>query len=226
MASDRSSHHSSPTDFQKAARKYSKRNKPITSEFNCRLIKQSDTVRSNERVQELTINKLCVESIGLVGREKEKEQLQSCLSRLLFHDRNDDHDHSDMHKELVFIQGYSGIGKSSLANTLEDTIRKMDHGVFLRGKFDLSNNDKPYSGIANAFGQLCQQIQASEVSHKIGASLVAQLASDVHLLSRLVPELIDILPESERKNMVVDAIVSTWQPDTRDGNMSFEFWLV
>ena len=77
-------------------------------------------------------------------------------------------------KELVFIKGYSGVGKSTLASFLEKSVTggnsskstrgqsgDNNSGVFLRGKFDLNNRDEPYSGIASAFSEICRTVRTS-----------------------------------------------------------------
>jgi predicted ATPase len=63
-------------------------------------------------------------------------------------------------KELVFIKGYSEVGKTSLAYTLEKSVIEMKRGIFVRGKFDSHNDDEPYAGIAAAFGEICRRIKA------------------------------------------------------------------
>jgi adenylylsulfate kinase-like enzyme len=36
-------------------------------------------------------------------------------------------------KELVLMKGCSGVGKSTLANTLEDKVHDLKNGIFVRG---------------------------------------------------------------------------------------------
>ncbi|WP_260854650.1 ATP-binding sensor histidine kinase [Paraburkholderia sp. BCC1884] len=51
---------------------------------------------------------------------------------------------------LVLIAGYSGIGKSAVANELQKALLPRG-GLFLAGKFDQFKRDIPYSTLANAF---------------------------------------------------------------------------
>eukprot|EP00526_Cylindrotheca_closterium_P001715 CAMPEP_0113611520 /NCGR_PEP_ID=MMETSP0017_2-20120614/5600_1 /TAXON_ID=2856 /ORGANISM="Cylindrotheca closterium" /LENGTH=1077 /DNA_ID=CAMNT_0000520473 /DNA_START=45 /DNA_END=3278 /DNA_ORIENTATION=- /assembly_acc=CAM_ASM_000147 len=166
---------------------------------------QKPSMRSHEAVQELTINKLRYESIGLVGREKETKTLKSRLRRLVDGHNKD----GGMKKELIFLKGYSGAGKSKLADSLERTVKKTQNGIFVRGKFDLNNKDKPYSGIVEAFGAICQKIARRLQSKKnkegnlsdIGNEILAKLGSSAQLLVSLIPELEAILPVSDEGSL-------------------------
>ena len=57
-------------------------------------------------------------------------KLKSCLERTC--------SEQDTRKELVFIKGYSGVGKSTLARTLEQSVGDMKNAVCVQGKFDLN----------------------------------------------------------------------------------------
>ena len=86
-------------------------------------------------------------------------------------------------KELVFIDGYSGVGKSALVSALQQQQQQQCQGqgrqastntnitsrnnnnnlnnnmmVMVQGKFDSNNNDVPYSGLVDALGDLCWKI--------------------------------------------------------------------
>eukprot|EP00980_Cylindrotheca_fusiformis_P013153 scaffold3327_cov61-Cylindrotheca_fusiformis.AAC.1 len=65
---------------------------------------------------------------------------------------------SNVYKELVFIKGYSGVGKSSLAKTLEKEINSRKDGIYVEGKFDFNASNEPCSGIASAFGEMCKRL--------------------------------------------------------------------
>jgi hypothetical protein len=70
--------------------------------FEESLCNTTPDLKNNENIQKLTINKLHYDSIGLVGREQESATLKACLDRLL--------SEQDTRKELVFLNGYSGVG--------------------------------------------------------------------------------------------------------------------
>jgi DNA replication protein DnaC len=102
-----------------------------TPEFE---VRRSDrkSYKNNINIQQLAINKLRYDSIGLMGRERETETLQSCFNRTT---KNNEHGR----KELILIKGYSGVGKSMLANSLEKSALDTENGIFVRGKFDINN---------------------------------------------------------------------------------------
>ena len=62
-------------------------------------------------------------------------------------------DFEDAQNELILIKGYSGIGKSALARTLENDMGAS--GIYVEGKYEFTSTDEPYSGVAQAFGRLC-----------------------------------------------------------------------
>ena len=114
--------------------------------------------------------------MDLVGRKEEIKILNNCLTRMTQADDTNDHHPTSLEdeellspstrkKELIFIQGYSGVGKSTLAYTLEKTVTDMPDGIFLRGKFDFSS-DEPYGGIAKVFGELFLTVQMLQEQDK------------------------------------------------------------
>lgn len=189
-----------------------------TKSSELKLMGRSSTIQSNSQMlSELTINKFDIKSLGLIGRENEIEALRSCYERMV-DEKEDDVPHpekastqsliqSQAHKELVFISGYSGVGKSSLAKTLEKDINATNRGVFVEGKFDLNDTDEPYSGIATAFGEICKKLMKLRESTKVtkrsdpssfGSRLSAALGSMTTLLTNLIPELDGMLPMARR----------------------------
>jgi len=186
------------------------RSDPKQSELKLIASKRSSALSSRTTQQvlsELTINKFDMKSVGLIGRDAEIATLKSCLERVMTapSDKNEARQGtqttktSQGHKELVFIKGLSGAGKSSLAKTLENDInRKGQGGAFVEGKFDLTSSDAPYSGIAAAFGAICQFVldknnEVSAASTSIAESIVSSLGEEVQLLIHLIPELRDVV---------------------------------
>eukprot|EP00980_Cylindrotheca_fusiformis_P026020 scaffold15205_cov128-Cylindrotheca_fusiformis.AAC.5 len=157
--------------------------------------------------------------MGLIGREREIEILRSCYLRMM-ENKSAPYDQSisaqsltqsNVHKELVFISGYSGVGKSSLAKTLERETGETTEGIYVEGKFDLKASDEPYSGIASALGQICKRLltrhdqsfkkaNTRDVLLSFGSRLSAALGPSASLLSNFIPELQDILPSMRRNS--------------------------
>ena len=114
-------------------------------------------------------------------------------------------------RQLVFIKGGSGTGKSSLAQTLQALVKRpQEHGgIYMTGKFNLKNHGQgmnqtatlsdasttmrmsegePSAAIAAACGQLCGDIFAGSNQKQIRQKLVGELeASEVAVLTKVIP---------------------------------------
>jgi hypothetical protein len=77
----------------------------------------------------------------LYGREREIDALLAAFERVVAHGT----------PELVLVSGYSGIGKSSVANELHKVLVP-PRGLFASGKFDQYKRDIPYATLAQASG--------------------------------------------------------------------------
>ena len=78
----------------------------------------------------------------LYGREAEIEQLMDTYERM-----------SQGNTELLYIAGYSGVGKTALVHEMRREVL-MRQGIFIEGKFDQLQRTLPYSAWARAFTQL------------------------------------------------------------------------
>lgn len=137
--------------------------------------------------------KLNTTSLGVIGRDQEISTLRRCFERLTTLDDDkdaDDDSESFCQNELVFISGYSGSGKTSLAETLKEQVSS-SNGVYVEGKYAFSSIDEPYTGIARAFGALCNKFNdcPPEVISEIGKTISASMEGEVEMLMGLVPEL-------------------------------------
>eukprot|EP00980_Cylindrotheca_fusiformis_P025741 scaffold14558_cov137-Cylindrotheca_fusiformis.AAC.6 len=191
------------------------------------LSRSSNIQKNNSMLSGLTINKLNIKAIGFIGREREIEVLESCYHRMKEEETErapycdqstsvQSLTQSNLYKELVFIRGYSGVGKSSLAKTLKNEVEETTEGTYVEGKFDLNASGEPYSGIASAFDQICKHIaKRHETSRKngdpsgddslrFGSRLLAELGPATDMLSYLIPQLQYILPSIRRNNRNFD----------------------
>ena len=122
---------------------------------------------SMKRMEEtFTANKLRFSSLELVGREKELQILQECFERCCGSDGGTGTTTTTTTtgggtRELVFLKGGSGTGKTSLAkHFVKRNNIKMAPVVVGFGKFDfLIRDDKPLSGFVDAFSSLFIQLQ-------------------------------------------------------------------
>ncbi|CAJ1961451.1 unnamed protein product [Cylindrotheca closterium] len=162
------------------------------------LMELKRSTKNNARVQGPRQSKLRYGSIEFVGREVESEILHSRLRRVVTNSNGQDPQQG--FKEFVVIKGDGGVGKSALSQRLQGWTNELDNAIFVKGKFGLATNT-PYSGIAQAFGKVCQEAHLKKLkdgSSSVGNLLISELGSEVHLLVTLIPELQIILPEEER----------------------------
>ncbi len=82
----------------------------------------------------------------LYGRDKEIRQLYESFTRV-----------SSGNSELFLISGFSGIGKTSLVDTIYNTAFEKN-GRFIRGKFQHIEDGIPYAAISDVFTDLVMQI--------------------------------------------------------------------
>src|ERR1700687_1605399 len=83
----------------------------------------------------------------LYGREREIDTLLASFDRVV----------ANGIPELVLVSGYSGIGKSSVANELHKVLVP-PRGLFASGKFDQYKRDIPYATLAQAFQTLLRRL--------------------------------------------------------------------
>jgi predicted ATPase/signal transduction histidine kinase len=117
----------------------------------------------------------------LYGREQELAALLSTFQRVI----------DSGTPELVLISGYSGIGKSSLVQELEQPVIR-EQGIFAFGKFDQYKRDIPYAIFVQAFTEVVLEILAT------GEAQVAdwreQLRAALGINGQLI---VDVIPAVE-----------------------------
>ena len=92
--------------------------------------------------------------------------------------------------EFILVAGYSGVGKSSVVNSLHQGILPL-RGLFVSGKVDQYQRGIPYATLAHAFRTLVRQLLTktdSEVSQWRG-TLREALGSNGQLMVNIIPEL-------------------------------------
>lgn len=115
----------------------------------------------------------------LFGRDAEVASLLDLYGRTSRGNRN-----------LVYIAGYSGIGKSRLVDHLQRPVAEAD-GWFATGKFDLYRRDLPYSAFVSAIGDLVRQVLTLPEPEldEIRIRLTDELRGSAGALTDLVDEL-------------------------------------
>jgi PAS domain S-box-containing protein len=115
----------------------------------------------------------------LYGREREVNALLGAFNRVVAHGM----------PELVFVSGFSGVGKSSVVNELHKVL-VLPRGLFAAGKFDQYKRNIPYATLAQAFQTLIRQIlvkSEAEVDQWRGA-LAEAVGPSGQLIVNLIPE--------------------------------------
>ncbi len=116
----------------------------------------------------------------LYGRQKEVEQLLKSFEQVC-----------DGGREVWFVAGYSGVGKSSLIRELQKPVSQ-HNGHFITGKFDQFRKSTPYSAFVDAFRELVRQL--------LGEPEASLMEWRQKILQALGPNgqiIIDVLPEVE-----------------------------
>eukprot|EP00956_Cyclotella_meneghiniana_P019693 scaffold34064_cov121-Cyclotella_meneghiniana.AAC.9 len=153
-------------------------------------------------LQGLDMDKLSVSGLPIsefeIAREEEFETIKSCYNRCLLESC-----------EVAMIKGESGTGKSWFAYRVGKHIIS-EGGLFLTGKFDKTNEDKPFLALASALDQYCDLLIVLKENDNarfksIVDSLKAALGRDAHQLFNVIPKLEIILHDrSTRHDYHVD----------------------
>ena len=115
----------------------------------------------------------------LYGRHQELQQIFAIFARV-----------SKGDKALLFVSGYSGIGKTSLIKEVYKPLTK-ENGYFISGKYDQYNKTSPYSAFISAFTQLIQQClyRDKKQQEQLKERLISALGSNAQLMTELIPSL-------------------------------------
>ncbi|HSG18435.1 MAG TPA: AAA family ATPase [Anaerolineae bacterium] len=117
----------------------------------------------------------------LYGRQAEISQLVAAYDRV-----------AQGNTELLFVAGYSGVGKTSLVHAIREEIL-VRGGVFVDGKFDQLQRAPPYSAWAQAFTQLAKNWLAESE-----ANLAEWRENILDAVGANGQVLIDVIPSLER----------------------------
>ncbi|MBN1499455.1 MAG: AAA family ATPase [Spirochaetes bacterium] len=116
----------------------------------------------------------------IYGRNNEIENLIEMFDQI-----------SEGRSGIMFISGYSGVGKSALVNEIQKPVSSKK-GRFITGKFDKLEQNIPYSALIRAFNSLIQQMQ-SEPEDQI--KFIQHRLDEILGLNAQV--IIDLIPDLE-----------------------------
>jgi predicted ATPase len=161
-----------------------------------------------------TLDKLKYATLGLYGREKELESMHNTLEKLMA-SALPEHE-----RQLIVISGFSGTGKTSLANHgLKQSTEKLG-GLYVRGKFDMNIRNQPYSGIDAACSEIWNAISELQCRHASSFQLLCnqiktELGSELGLLVQVIPSLAKVVDCAED-----DADNDKDDPNEKSGRMN------
>ena len=115
----------------------------------------------------------------LYGRDQEMKQLINQFEAVI-----------QGSSSLTLITGYSGVGKSSLVNELQQPIISRK-GLFSSGKCDQFNHKKPYTVFVQAFRRLVRQLSGLDSKSKAfwRQHLASELGDNAGVINEIIPEL-------------------------------------
>ena len=172
-----------------------------------------ESLKGSRVLREMTINKLKYQKVGMIGREKEIQELELCVDRII----------KTNSKELIFIKGESGVGKSRFAKSVEAKVKENGRkGAYALGKFDSSNGiNEPCSAIVAAFGTLCVEAHM-DPDQKVGEKLLEELGSDAYQLAKFIPQLSIIMPP-DHDGKKVDQLLQDHQYEANQKRWEYAF---
>ena len=122
----------------------------------------------------------------LFGRGAQQNALQGALARVAYGP-----------SEVVLIDGPPGGGKSALARSLRSSVEGMG-GSFLYGRFERFEQDRPYTGLADAFrGLIRRRLDGDPGELRAWRRMLEHcLEDEARVLIDVLPELGTVLPSA------------------------------
>ncbi len=93
---------------------------------------------------------------------------------------------------VLLVEGYSGVGKSSLVNAVHRPLVR-ERGRFIEGKFDLYHRDKPLSAFVDAFRALVVQLLVEGDTDHWKREIEFALGANIGVVAQEIPELAHIV---------------------------------
>lgn len=147
--------------------------------LQCQLQWESEHQIQNFTLGQYDIKDHLIVSQKLYGREQEVGQLLAAFEHICLG-----------HSRLVFVSGYSGIGKTSLVKEIyKPVVRKQ--GYFISGKYDQLQRTTPYTAIIEAFQEFIRNLltESEERLAAIKESLINALGNNGEVITNIIPNL-------------------------------------
>ncbi len=143
-----------------------------------RSLQDSGTVASFELCHDKVFTKFQIPQ-KLYGRQKEISLLMETFEEV-----------SDGKGRVMFVSGYSGVGKTALVNEIHKPITEKS-GFFIKGKFDQYNRNIPYNAFTQALNEYCQ-ILLTESDYELSLvrnRVLEALGYQGQILIEIIPDL-------------------------------------
>lgn len=104
--------------------------------------------------------------------------------------------------KLVLVDGYSGVGKTSLVMEVHKKVGKAK-GYFLKGKYDLLQYNIPYSGIRSSLNEFVDFLLAEDESliKEVSKKIQDAIGNDSYLLTQIVPSMELLIGKQEPSDL-------------------------
>lgn len=125
---------------------------------------------------------------SLVGRKKESKVLRSIFRKV-----------KNGSREVILIEGVSGVGKTALGKSIHDAVRESE-GRFLEGSYDEFNRGIPYLGVTQCLRQFVTGLLTKDDTtlNYWRDRLNTGIGSIAGILINIVPELSLILEDKDK----------------------------
>ncbi len=119
----------------------------------------------------------------LYGRDRELATLMATFTRV-----------TEGSSQNVFVAGYSGVGKTSLIHEIHRPVT-LKQGLFISGKFEQFQRNRPFLAPAQSLRQLCQLLLAESAATVVQwrERILAGVGPDAGALFEVAPELETLL---------------------------------
>eukprot|EP00522_Entomoneis_paludosa_P003753 CAMPEP_0172474942 /NCGR_PEP_ID=MMETSP1065-20121228/69616_1 /TAXON_ID=265537 /ORGANISM="Amphiprora paludosa, Strain CCMP125" /LENGTH=1070 /DNA_ID=CAMNT_0013233135 /DNA_START=32 /DNA_END=3247 /DNA_ORIENTATION=+ len=150
----------------------------------------------------LTMKRLKFDNLGLYGRGDERSDLKRCIARLV---------KGETSTEAVFIDGNSGTGKTALALSMKEEVKRVG-GALVVGNHDFALREEPYSAVAAACQELCKEVKQSLDTTQFDR-LQQEMFQDFDALDLSL--LHDIIPATNEIAPVLDDIETVYMENVK-----------
>ena len=152
----------------------------------------------------MDLTKLNFDKLGLYGRDKEVAILRQAYRTAIPEDTSI---HDNSNSEIVFVAGYSGVGKSTLiSHALEEqqpdsALRRLQ--LYVTGKFEQRRATEPYLALGHAFAELCRLMLESGERQRFSEAIREAVGTQGQVLIDIFPTIGAFIGETEERTEAI-----------------------